>query len=1054
MQGNYSGGRPYYTSMACKGNPYTCRWHGLQGAITTLGRGGSDLTATVLGAALQLPEVQVWKDVDGEVFGGLASLGLENKLEVHWALAALGAGSRLHGAATEGRAMLLAHWEGWVRGSRAGVVRDRGGPGGGVLTSDPRLVPHTRPVTELTFEEATELAYFGAQVGCLVPGRGLQGWCFTLKPCSQPSAQAPWVRVKNSYNRTAVGTFITAQRDMSKVLVTSIVLKPNVTLVDIISTRMMGQYGFLATVFEDFRVHKLSVDVVATSEVSVSLTLDPKKLPDIESELGQLKLDLDKIATVSYRRNLAIVSLICNVQRTSRILENVLDVLDSCGINVVMMSQGASKTNISLVVEGADGQKAVLALHKRFFKDSSHVDGQQRKPTSLVLGCRVISTSGSLYSSAASVEPKHGYKHGHSMAMPNIRPNITSKHVSPKSATTESQPLRDRTQASCKEAACHAASPLSLPDKERKLLERAKALQQQLLSSPDTVQMDKVELADECCARILQAMKQPAPQMDWITAAKKPTPVVCVPCGRAECDLVWKPPNWPWHSVAQHWGKVAWAAYVEPHLVLGLQPVEGPGPAPDGANANPELHAAPNRSPLQEGEVVGQVAAAADAPTPVAALHALPVGSLARWLDTRPVEHAGEGVHGQADQAGPGCRGGGHELNTVTPPQEPCPDPTRTATSSRGPEPAQPGPPDAHPAANLPTAQPTAASSPPFAQATAAGGRVQPGDRQEDEALPYVAPEPACPGTVYGSLLEAWELQQELLSGRRKPPRKVLIGGSHNILGLLAAPAANVDLHSRLDASMVPVICMDHVRTAASPQPPCPFLPFGPEPLNGLQGVPERIYKSKPRWPLRVAQGSHKRLSTWVKSKGLQLTGQCKVHREPVVAGPHLLVLEVKPLAQAVAPACQPPAGSDGSLNGAGPSQPGAVPAPAAAGLCPMACVDPQGRPAEHDVQIKMQPSVCFHSHPHAGLVPGSLVQAALQAVALGLSASAQQQALDKLRASGHAAQTPLNPVWLLVWLRQGVPLLVVVWAQLRREDPGHPRLLQAWGVTLTRETL
>ncbi|GFH31559.1 aspartokinase, partial [Haematococcus lacustris] len=79
-------------------------------AITTLGRGGSDLTATVLGAALQLPEVQVWKDVDG------------------------------------------------------------------VLTSDPRLVPHTRPVTELTFEEATELAYFGAQVACLVPGQGLQGW--------------------------------------------------------------------------------------------------------------------------------------------------------------------------------------------------------------------------------------------------------------------------------------------------------------------------------------------------------------------------------------------------------------------------------------------------------------------------------------------------------------------------------------------------------------------------------------------------------------------------------------------------------------------------------------------------------------------------------------------------------------------------------------------------------------------------------------------------------------------------------------------------------------
>ncbi|KAL6755007.1 Aspartate/glutamate/uridylate kinase [Haematococcus lacustris] len=343
------------------------------GAITTLGRGGTDLTATVLGAALQLPEVQVWKDVDG------------------------------------------------------------------VLTSDPRLVPHTRPVTELTFEEATELAYFGAQV--LHPQ--------AMQPAIRSGTMG--VRVKHSYNRS----------------------------------------------------------------VSVSLTLDPKKLPDIESELGQLKLDLDKIATVSYRRNLAIVSLICNVQRTSRILENVsyiaylllhtplasgsctllahlpaqllawllnqlcryslhwqvrtwlshhlpacllqphlpvqqpacelawppgqpsthhpallppsqyarcpapspatlltchpphlppskapymlpaalaacpptqpspptppllatqvFDVLDSCGINVVMMSQGASKTNISLVVEGADGQTAVLALHMRFFEGSSHV---------------------------------------------------------------------------------------------------------------------------------------------------------------------------------------------------------------------------------------------------------------------------------------------------------------------------------------------------------------------------------------------------------------------------------------------------------------------------------------------------------------------------------------------------------------------------------------------------------------------------------------------------------------------------------------------------------
>jgi len=170
------------------------------GAITTLGRGGSDLTCTLLGAALGLPEVQVWKDVDG------------------------------------------------------------------VLTSDPRVVDGARPVSSLTFEEATELAFFGATV---------------LHPLSMlPAVEhgvGMGVRVKNSYNRTAPGTLITAERDMSDVLVTSIVLKQHVTLVDIVSTRMLGQYGFLAQVFDVFYHQKISVDVVASSEVSISLTLDPAK---------------------------------------------------------------------------------------------------------------------------------------------------------------------------------------------------------------------------------------------------------------------------------------------------------------------------------------------------------------------------------------------------------------------------------------------------------------------------------------------------------------------------------------------------------------------------------------------------------------------------------------------------------------------------------------------------------------------------------------------------------------------------------------------------------
>uniref|UniRef100_A0A804ML47 Aspartokinase n=1 Tax=Zea mays TaxID=4577 RepID=A0A804ML47_MAIZE len=169
------------------------------GAITTLGRGGSDLTATTIGKALGLREIQVWKDVDG------------------------------------------------------------------VLTCDPNIHPKAKPVPYLTFDEAAELAYFGAQV--LHPQ--------SMRPAREGDVP---VRVKNSYNRRAPGTLITKARDMSKTVLTSIVLKSNITMLDIVSTRMLGQYGFLAKVFSIFEDLGISVDCVATSEVSISLTLDPSKL--------------------------------------------------------------------------------------------------------------------------------------------------------------------------------------------------------------------------------------------------------------------------------------------------------------------------------------------------------------------------------------------------------------------------------------------------------------------------------------------------------------------------------------------------------------------------------------------------------------------------------------------------------------------------------------------------------------------------------------------------------------------------------------------------------
>ncbi|GJM97255.1 hypothetical protein PR202_ga14168 [Eleusine coracana subsp. coracana] len=262
-------------------------------AVTTLGRGGSDLTATTIGKSLGLREIQVWKDVDG------------------------------------------------------------------VLTCDPNIYANAIPVPYLTFDEAAELAYFGAQV--LHPQ--------SMRPAREGGIP---VRVKNSYNRHAPGTVITKSRDMSKSILTSIVLKSNVTMLDIVSTRMLGQYGFLAKVFSIFEDLGISVDCVATSEVSISLTLDPSKLWSrelIQQELDHVIEELEKIAVVHLLQKRSIISLIGNVQRSSLILEKAFNVLRRNGVNVQMISQGASKVNISLVVNDSEAKQCVQALHSAFFEN-------------------------------------------------------------------------------------------------------------------------------------------------------------------------------------------------------------------------------------------------------------------------------------------------------------------------------------------------------------------------------------------------------------------------------------------------------------------------------------------------------------------------------------------------------------------------------------------------------------------------------------------------------------------------------------------------------------
>lgn len=249
------------------------------GATTTMGRGGSDLTASIFGAALKASEIQIWKDVHG------------------------------------------------------------------ILTTDPKVFKEAFPVPSISFEEAAELAYFGAKV--LHPQ--------SILPAMKEGIP---VRVKNSFDPEHPGTLIVSKAS-SNSLVTAITYKPSQALVHICSTRMLGQYGYLAKVFQIFADLKLSVDVIATSEVSISLTLENQE------GLEELKRRLQEIATVGVQQGKTIVSLIGKLH--PEILERSLSTLSKGGIEVQMISHGASHVNTSLVVEDSDATNSVRLLHEHFF---------------------------------------------------------------------------------------------------------------------------------------------------------------------------------------------------------------------------------------------------------------------------------------------------------------------------------------------------------------------------------------------------------------------------------------------------------------------------------------------------------------------------------------------------------------------------------------------------------------------------------------------------------------------------------------------------------------
>ena len=254
-----------------------------EGITTTLGRGGSDYSASLLGAALHADAIEIWTDVDG------------------------------------------------------------------MLTADPRVVKGSRLIEQIRFDEASELATFGAKV-------------------LHPNTIAPAVRlgipvfIYNSRNPTGKGTRITF--DAPRRAVSAIAGKGGITLVKVGAAKMLHAKGFLRKVFEIFERNGISVDVVATSEVSVSVTVDDP------SGLDSLVVDLATLGDVSVERDRAIVAVVgAAISEDSVAMGRAVGALD--GIRVHMMSLSATGINLTVIVDGDQLNPAMERLHNAFFPAGS-----------------------------------------------------------------------------------------------------------------------------------------------------------------------------------------------------------------------------------------------------------------------------------------------------------------------------------------------------------------------------------------------------------------------------------------------------------------------------------------------------------------------------------------------------------------------------------------------------------------------------------------------------------------------------------------------------------
>jgi len=219
----------------------------------------------------------------------------------------------------------------------------------GILTTDPRMCRDARRIKVIGFDEAAELAYFGAKV--LHPA--------TVLPAIQKNIP---VYVLNSRNPTCEGTRITARAPEGKNIFKAIAVKKGITIVDIAAPRMLLAHGFLRSIFECFDRHQVAIDVVTTSEVSVSLTVDSKQA------IPALAADLAKLADVKYEGRKAII---CLVGENLRDKPGVAAVVfrELADKKIRMISQGASEINLTFVIEEDEVSEVVQRLHKTFFSE-------------------------------------------------------------------------------------------------------------------------------------------------------------------------------------------------------------------------------------------------------------------------------------------------------------------------------------------------------------------------------------------------------------------------------------------------------------------------------------------------------------------------------------------------------------------------------------------------------------------------------------------------------------------------------------------------------------